>query len=107
MKLNINDEKCDISPVFQNLVTMYECCVLNSTGASLIVLMHATIQFVYCHYMNDQSTSYGAEDKCSSVQQIRVQTPIAFLVRYTTSASGSFSRLVDKMQVDQNMYNSL
>ena len=72
MKFNINDEKCDISACFSKSVTMYECCVFNSTGASLIVLMHATIQFVCCHYMNDQSTSYGTEDKCPSVQQIRV-----------------------------------
>ena len=59
-------------PVFQNLITMYECCILNSTGTLLIVLMHATIQFVKCYYMNDRSTSYGAEDKCSSIQQICV-----------------------------------
>ena len=59
-------------PVFQSLITMYECCVLNSTGTLLIVLMHATIQFIYCHYMDDQSPSYGVEDKCSSIQQICV-----------------------------------
>ena len=41
-------------PVFHNLVTRYECCVLNSAGTLLIVLMHVTIQVVYCHYMNNQ-----------------------------------------------------
>ena len=61
-------------PVFQSLITMYECCALNSTGTLLIILMHATIQFIYCHYMNDQSTSYGAKDKCSSIQQICVDS---------------------------------
>ena len=29
---------------------MYEHCILNSTGV-LLVLIHAAIQVVYCHYM--------------------------------------------------------
>ena len=33
--------------------------------------------------MNDQRTSYGTEDKCSSVQKIRVQTVIRLLMRKT------------------------
>ena len=47
--------------------------------------------------MNNQMTSYGAEDKRSSVQQNRIQTAITFTVRKNwtnrLSASGSYSRL--------------
>ena len=52
--------------------------------------------------MNDQRRSYGADDKCSSVQQIHVKTAVALLVRknwtHTPSNSGSYGRLADKIQ---------
>ena len=63
--------------------------------------------------MNNQKTSYGAKDKRSSLQWIRIQTAIAFLVRTnwtpTSSASGSHGRQADrrKMAGFQNLENPL
>ena len=46
--------------------------------------------------MDDQRTSYGAKDKRSSVQRIRIKTAIAYIVRKnwasTPSASGSYGK---------------
>ena len=69
--------------------------------------MYAAIQVVYSHHMstpsmeylrrsvdrmNDQRIGYGAKDKRYSVQWIRIQTAIVFLVRkiwtHTPSTSG-------------------
>ena len=64
--------------------------------------------------MNDQRTSYGAEDKRSSVQQSCLQTVIAFIAgeknwTHMPSASGSNSRLADRQNRDelQKFQNSL
>ena len=58
--------------------------------------------------MKDQRTSYGAEHKRSLVQQIRVLTWIAILLRnnwtHTPSASGSYSRLADEMLVEVEFF---
>ena len=53
--------------------------------------------------MNEQRTSYGAEDKCSLVQQICVYIALTFLVRKTgpihlglvpyIRTSGSYNKL--------------
>ena len=60
--------------------------------------MHVAIEAVYCHYMlapcmeclwyslsvdriNNHRTSYGAKDKCFSVQQMRVYPAITYIVR--------------------------
>ena len=58
--------------------------------------------------MNDQRTSYGAKDKRSSVQRIRIYTAIAYLVRKnwasTPSASGSYGRLAGRLADKRWMY---
>ena len=60
--------------------------------------------------MKEQRISYGTEDK-RSVLQIHVYTAIAFLVRniwtHTPSASGSYSRQADEIQVDFETMNIL
>ena len=63
--------------------------------------------------INDQRTSYGAEDKCFSLQQIHVLTAITFLVRkiwtHTPNASRSYSSLAARRNTGgfQNLQNPL
>ena len=65
--------------------------------------------------MKDQRTSFGAEDKRSSVQQNRVETSITYLARknwtHTPRASGSYGRLAgwlaDEVRIESESFKIL
>ena len=63
------------------------------------------------HRMNDQRTSYDANNKRSLVQWIHIQTTITFLVRKnwtpTPGAIGSYGRLAGKETKDFKIFKIL